>query len=168
MTFKRSRGGSVYVAVSAMNVLKGNRQFKSSSAEAGGIMLGRLIAGTADIVVDEVVGPLSGDRRRRLAFYRPKKQTQQIVNQAWQASGGTKIYLGEWHTHPEKSPTPSAKDLSNWKRICETAIYEQEYLLFLIVGYKSCRLWELSNGGSLLESIHIAFPRSPATRCPKI
>jgi integrative and conjugative element protein (TIGR02256 family) len=148
MTFVRKGGGSVYFAASAVDKLMDSRQLQASSAETGGVMLGRLIVGTADIVVDEVIGPLAEDRRSRFTFFRPKKQTQQIVDQAWYSSCGTKIYLGDWHTHPEDIPNPSAQDLRNWKQICEAAVFEQESLLFLIAGRVSVRIWELPKGGS--------------------
>ena len=146
MIFVRYREGRVHFVESALNTLPERRQIHTSAAEAGGIMLGRLIVDTLDVVVDEVVGPLSEDRRSRFTFFRPRKQAQQIVDQAWSSSHGTKIYLGEWHTHPEDIPNPSSQDLRNWKRICETAVFEQESLLFLIAGRLSCRMWELFKG----------------------
>lgn len=151
MTFLRNDGGKVHFAESAVAALMERRQLRDSSAEAGGIMLGRLIDGSPDVVVDEVVGPLPEDRRSRFTFFRPKKQAQQIVDQAWSSSYGTKIYMGEWHTHPEDVPNPSSQDVRNWKRICDTAVFEQESLLFLIAGRVSCRLWELRRGESPRE-----------------
>lgn len=148
MKFARIRCGTVDFPASAVDNLLSNRQLHASSPETGGVMLGRLIVGSADIVVDQVIGPLAEDRRSRFAFFRPKKQAQQIVDQAWNSSNGTRIYLGDWHTHPEDIPTPSAQDLRNWKLICEGAVFEQESLLFLIAGRVSIRVWELCKGGT--------------------
>ena len=49
MTFERKGGGIVYFAASALASLMRSCQIQTSSAEAGGVMLGRLIDGTADI-----------------------------------------------------------------------------------------------------------------------
>lgn len=158
MTFDRERGGKIQFTESALSALMDRRQLRDSAPEAGGIMLGRLIDGSLDVVVDQVVGPLPEDRRSRFTFFRPKKQAQQIVDQAWNSSRGTKIYLGEWHTHPEDVPSPSSQDVRNWKRICDSAVFEQESLLFLIAGRVSCRLWELSRGESPRELRRIPIP----------
>ena len=146
MIFVRYREGRVHLADSAVEAIVEQRQIHDSADEAGGIMLGRLIVDSCDVVVDEVVGPLSEDRRSRFTFVRPRKQAQQIVDQAWSSSHGTNIYLGEWHTHPEDVPNPSSQDLRNWKRICDSAVFEQDSLFFLIVGRLRCRMWELSKG----------------------
>ena len=151
VTFVRGSGGRVHFAKSAVAALMERRQLQTDAAEAGGIMLGRLIADSLDVVVDEVVGPLSQDKRSRFAFFRPRKQAQQIVDRAWATSRGTRIFLGEWHTHPEDDPQPSPQDSRNWRRICERAVVEQEFLLFMIVGRKKFRLWEVLKGQPSVE-----------------
>ena len=40
-------------------------------------------------------------------------------------------YLGEWHTHPERAPIPSAIDRNEWKVI---AAARTTPMLFLILG----------------------------------
>jgi integrative and conjugative element protein (TIGR02256 family) len=116
-------------------------------------MLGRLILGTSDVVVDAVTGPFPEDKYSRFTFFRSRRRAQQIVDEAWHTSHGTKIYLGDWHTHPEDIPSPSSQDLRNWRKICEAAVYEQKLLLFLIAGRVSLRIWELSRGVSPEEII---------------
>lgn len=153
MTFRRKGGGQVYLAPPALDKLMECRQLTPAAAEAGGVMLGRLIVGAPDIVVDEVAGPFAEDHRSRFAFFRPKRKTQQIVDKAWHSSRGTKIYVGEWHTHPEDIPHPSAEDFRSWKRICETAVFEQESLLFLIAGHVGVRIWEQPKDGDPEELI---------------
>jgi len=46
-------------------------------------------------------------------------------------------YLGEWHTHPEHSPSPSTIDTHGWQRICNT---RKMPMLFVIAGTQH-RLW---------------------------
>ena len=91
----------------AVEKLLAHRQLQDSSPEAGGVMLGRLILGTSDVVVDAVTGPCTEDKYSRFTFFRSRRRAQQIVDEAWHTSCGTKIYLGDWHTHPEDIPRPS-------------------------------------------------------------
>ncbi|WP_258058132.1 Mov34/MPN/PAD-1 family protein, partial [Vibrio cholerae] len=57
---------------------------------------------------------------------------RQRVNEAFERSAGTHLYLGEWHTHPEDRPFPSATDRHSWRR----NIVSDESMLLLIVGRK--------------------------------
>ena len=54
----------------------------------------------------------------------------------------SRIYLGDWHSHPEDRLTPSPVDRRDWSGTLERAVYEQDFLLFAIVGRKSLCLWE--------------------------
>lgn len=152
MRYRRPCGGVVEVSDSAAAVMMRLRQLESMAPEAGGMLLGRLIVESDDLIVDEVSEPAASDRRSRYSFMRSKKHAQWRVSSAWEESEHTKNYLGEWHTHPEDDPTPSAVDLANWRRISKVAQYEQDFLLFVIVGRRQTRIWELSKlHGSLAE-----------------
>lgn len=142
LPYRRADGRRVTIAPSARAALERYRQ-TGEAREAGGVLLGRVITESGDIVVDEATEPTPQDVRRRFAFLRKKQPTQRFVDQAWANSGGTRIYLGEWHSHPEERPTPSGKDIVNWHVIVRDATYEQEGLLFVIVGTKSVGLWTL-------------------------
>lgn len=117
------------------------RQIKFSDPEAGGVLLGRLLRESVDVIVDEVTRPAARDRASRFNFFRSKSSTQPAVDRAWAVSDGTCIYLGEWHTHPEDDPHPSTRDMSNWRTILHTARFEQPWLFFLIVGRQQTKAW---------------------------
>jgi len=70
--------------------------------EAGGVLLGRHILETGDIIVDLITEPMPSDRQGRFRFFRARRPHQAAIDRAWRASGGTYTYLGEWHTHPEQ------------------------------------------------------------------
>lgn len=145
MRFQRKNGGVISFNESAINTLLNFRQIKLSDCEAGGMLLGRLISDCEDIVVDEVTVPFPSDKRSRFTFFRGKGKAQKLIEERWNISKGTQIYLGEWHTHPEDDPTPSKSiDIKNWYQIIAKAIFDQDSLFFLIVGRKKTRLWELN------------------------
>lgn len=133
------------VAVAAM---QSHRQVAARAAEAGGILLGRLIKNSMDVVVDRVSPPSPADKRSRFRFFRRARPAQEVVDAAWRTSGGTTAYLGEWHTHPEEQPRPSCIDRRDWRRIVRRARFEQDALLFVIVGVLSIGVWELRRDDS--------------------
>lgn len=132
----------------ALSHLWAHRQFGEGTPEAGGILLGRLIKGSPDTVVDQALGPSAEDRRGRFSFFRARQPAQVLVDQVWQTSGQTLNYLGEWHTHPEDDPSPSCIDRRDWSRITARARFEQPSLLFVIVGRVHLRVWEMPKASS--------------------
>ena len=62
---------------------------------------------------------------------------QQAALARWRQSDGTIDYLGEWHTHPEHSPSPSTIDTGGWRRIWSK---RKTPMLFVIAGTQD-RLW---------------------------
>lgn len=141
MNYIGPAGGVVSFGKPAMMILDTQRQIDVSSHETGGILLGRLIDGTDDVVVDEATEPSVEDKRGRFFFNRAKAAAQRYINLVWGQSRSTRVYLGEWHTHPEDDPTPSHHDLGNWRRIAKKATYQQDSLIFVIVGRRTIRVW---------------------------
>lgn len=105
------------------------RQRNRIAPEAGGILLG--LRRGEHLHVTGTTQPSPHDRRARTAFHRARGFHQQQASRHWRASGGVTDYLGEWHTHPQVSPSPSATDLVAWRAL------QRHYslpLLFLIIG----------------------------------
>lgn len=139
------------------------RQLKNSSPESGGIILGRLLIDNTDIIIDEISSPGPKDFRSRFSFLRRRDSAQKRVDSAWNQSNGTLVYLGEWHTHPEDIPTPSHSiDLKEWRRISKEASFEQDFLLFLIVGRTQTNAWELEKAtGKVTQLQSVRQPTLP-------
>lgn len=125
-------------------------QWRCWQAEAGGVLLGRHLLDSADVVVDEITGPQPTDRRSRFAFFRSRRH-EVIARERWQAEANTLAYLGLWHTHPEDSPTPSSVDKDDWARAVAGDVYEGPRLFFPIVGRKEIRVWVKSRTGRVRE-----------------
>ena len=149
--YRRPGGGTLFIADAAWRALLGFRQMEASDLEAGGILLGRLIRDVSDVIVDSISHPGIADRRERTKFWRGKASTQAIVDRAWADSGGTRVYLGEWHSHPEDDPRRSPLDRDEQGRIVRNARYEQRFLFFAIVGRRVVRVWEGSVDGRFNE-----------------
>ncbi len=141
LTFVRPGSGRFQIGSDSLEKLMFFAQHKPYEAEAGGVLLGRHILETNDIVVDKVTTPMQDDFRRRSFFFRSRRLHQKITDQAWEESGGTCTYLGEWHTHSEPLPTPSIIDKLNWYRKMMVDEFSN-FIFFVIVGTESVCVWE--------------------------
>lgn len=121
------------------------------------MLLGRLINETDDLVVDEATAPTGKDRRGRFFFNRARAAAQRYINLVWRKSGSTRVYLGEWHTHPEDVPAPSGHDLGNWRRITKEAKYHQDSLIFAIVGRQKTRVWICDKSSLTVSELETAL-----------
>lgn len=126
------------------------RQRSWWQAEAGGILLGRYLLDTEDIVVDEVTTPQKTDRRSRFSFFRSKKHGL-IAQSRWSEEASTLAYLGLWHTHPESDPTPSGVDRQDWRQALSTDAFHGDRLFFPIVGIERIRVWAMTCDGAFFE-----------------
>ena len=109
--------------------------------ESGGVLIGRVLTDSNNVVIDLVSEPCSHDKQKRFAFFRSNAH-QDILTQVWQKSNGTLNYLGEWHTHPEEHPTPSQTDFKNWYKKLKSKGIDTLFLYFIIIGTKSIGVWQ--------------------------
>lgn len=141
LTFSTPDGGRFRLSLSVLTKISRYVQNTPRRHEAGGVLLGRHVILSKDIVVDDLTVPMRGDRRTRYSFHRAQKSHQAAIERAWLKSNGTCTYLGEWHTHPEPSPSPSAVDISNWIRKLSTDQFTDR-LFFVIKGTEQVKAWQ--------------------------
>lgn len=156
LVFQRPSGAVVKLSPEALARMLHFRQFEAHQAEAGGVLLGRLILGCDDVVIDEATCPMPGDFGTPSSFFRDKAYHQRIIDERWRSSEGTCLYLGEWHTHPESHPVPSRVDLVDWFRHLQMDQFSGPSLFFIIVGTHAVHAWEGIRGArkiALLQSV---------------
>ncbi|MEG0408477.1 MAG: Mov34/MPN/PAD-1 family protein, partial [Bacilli bacterium] len=78
--------------------------------EFGGILLGR-VTEDGEVFIEIATEPNFWDVSNYLSFIRRKDPSQYIIDKLWKKSKGIINYLGEWHTHPFASNSPSNGDL---------------------------------------------------------
>lgn len=142
LIFEITNGGKIKLTVSVVETMQLHKQFDKGSLESGGVLLGRFIKVSKNIVVDKITIPIKGDKQTRFSFKRLSPLHQVIITEEWNKSNGTCNYLGEWHTHPEDFPTPSGIDIREWKRKLKKDAFSGRYLYFIIAGIKSIEIWE--------------------------
>ena len=134
----------------ALNQMQAFAQRRWWDREAGGVLLGRHLLDSHDVVVDKVSTPQNTDRRSRFSFFRSSKH-EQVARQRWLQEHNTSAYLGLWHTHPQRDPTPSEVDQNDWQQAVADDTYEGDRLFFPIVGTHCIRVWTLSRRGAFRE-----------------
>lgn len=141
MEFILPSSGILKISSKVLDQLKEFRQIKELDCESGGLLIGRFILSSNNVVIDELTTPFKRDKRGRYFFKKIDKKHQRTLDKNWEASEGTSNYIGEWHTHPEVNPKPSAIDIKEWKRKAIQDIYDNEFLIFIIVGQESINAW---------------------------
>lgn len=142
LVFELSNGGKIKMTKHLLKTIEPFVQKESHLNEAGGVLLGRFIKNSKDIIIDKVTVPMKGDKQTRCTFKRLSTLHQIVVEEEWSLSKGTCNYLGEWHTHPETDPEPSGVDIRDWKRKLKTDLFSSRYLYFIIAGTEKLSLWE--------------------------
>lgn len=100
--------------------------------EAGGIMTGLIFENMIEVCNCSIPSIL--DKRSRFNFLRSKTSAQQFLKNRFKESKGREIYLGEWHTHPEKYPTPSNCDIVSFKKSLKKNKLYSNIFIMLILG----------------------------------
>jgi integrative and conjugative element protein (TIGR02256 family) len=118
---------------------------QSDGNETGGILLGyRVGPNVTQVCFAGTPGPKAV--RRPDFFLRDLAHTQAFANRHFLEDAA--VWIGEWHTHPHSSPTPSPQDLSTYMRLLDDPEldFEGEFIS-LIVGpaEPSSRLWFLAS-----------------------
>ena len=106
-----------------------------ASDENGGIILGVIVGDS--LIVESITSASIKDERTRYAFLRQDEKHLEVWNSINKNTKGRIGYLGEWHSHPEKNPTPSKNDQEEWKKIKKEI---GEPLLFIIIGAETMYL----------------------------
>ena len=152
--FHNISGGLFKIGRDAVLEMRGYVQNDGRKPEAGGVLLGRFVVGTTDVVVDQVTVPMPGDKRSRRRFYREPRNHQAVIDRRWDESRNRCNYLGGWHTHAEPVPSPSRTDTRDWRRALNQNHFDGDTLYCIIVGTRDIRAWEGSRStGKISELI---------------
>lgn len=102
-------------APGVLRVFKNHRQRLFWQPEGGGILLGRRRGKHLEVML--ATEPSHKDRRSTFSFVREADGHAEFAKQAWLRGEKQIDYIGEWHTHPQKMPTPSIIDRHEWNKL---------------------------------------------------
>lgn len=122
---------SVLIRVQALATFDAHRQRRFYQREAGGQLFARVRENDWEIVT--ATGPRSRDKRGRFSFWPHRASEQQEI---FEHHAQGLDYVGDWHTHPQDTPTPSADDLTSIAEVVLRSTHHLPGFLLLIVGRK--------------------------------
>ncbi|MBB1441321.1 Mov34/MPN/PAD-1 family protein, partial [Shewanella sp. SG41-4] len=128
ITFKDKYGNLVVIMSDVVELFKKYQQLFPTTPESAGVLIGERRG--KHIVITDISIPGKGDSYSRYQVNRKGEHHQKKVDESFFKSNRTKHYLGEWHTHAEKRPTPSALDYKSWS----TININNENVILIIVG----------------------------------
>lgn len=123
-------GLSVYFSEKAVNQLHHYKQTGSRN-EAGGFLFGEIQSGVVTIQV--VSTPSKADKRSRYGFSWNKHEANKTIQENFKKG---LHYLGDWHTHPCRQPTPSLDDTQAIRSTFLDSQHQLNYFIMLILSTK--------------------------------
>ena len=113
--------------------LRNNAQHEGN--ELCGVLMGSQVGDNCYRI--SKISPPCVKRHTRCSCERDAAMANQFIEEDYKMSEHTRFYIGEWHTHPEKKPKPSAVDYSSIEENYQTASLVVRVLFMIIVGIES-------------------------------
>ncbi len=135
-------GERVVIDLSVLSHFQGHQQTRFWHREAGGLLFARIAGKEITIVL--ATGPRATDIRTPFSYQADRQAEQREIDACFSKDVH---YVGDWHTHPQKRPSPSSRDLKTFtSRVCLSR-HRMNGLIFAIVG-------RVKRPGGLLLLIH--------------
>ncbi|WP_313578112.1 Mov34/MPN/PAD-1 family protein [Chishuiella sp.] len=101
--------------------------------EFGGFLIGYYSEDNKHLHITDTILPKKYQAYKH-SFERSTKGIENVLIKFY-TENPRKIYIGEWHTHPDNSPIPSATDISAINTIINSKNTSIENPVLLIIGY---------------------------------
>lgn len=114
--------------------------------ETGGMLLGYRVEneGVSEAVIEQILGPGPDALHGRTRFLPDGSWQRRQLTRIFLESGGTTTYLGDWHSHPCGSASPSPLDLKTARTIARSRRARTPHPLMAIVSSRNEGTWELT------------------------
>jgi integrative and conjugative element protein (TIGR02256 family) len=146
---------NIEIDESVIKIFNSYKQKKINDSEKGGVLMGNLYPSSNKIVITHAL-ICKNQEATRHGLNLNTKCLQEKILKIWDDSNGTITYLGDWHTHPEHSPQPSITDYKTFVLNYFTSKFDQNLLLYIIVGSDKIN-WCKSFNGLFLGSVKNVF-----------
>jgi integrative and conjugative element protein (TIGR02256 family) len=125
------------------------RQTRWWHREAGGQLFARIAL--PEILVVEATGPRQSDWRTRYSYIPNRRAEQREIDERHPRG---LHFIGDWHTHPEDLPVPSARDEESMREVFVESQHALNGFILMTIGRsdfpEGIAVW-MCNGGSKLR-----------------
>lgn len=148
-------GTAICFSAEVVEFFAKHRQQSGVKTEIGGQLFARFERGEVHVV--RATGPNPADKRG-WNWFRPDLRRQNIEIQLRFEEG--LHFIGDWHTHPEREPTPSSWDTDSMMDSFKKSRHQLRAFLMVIVGRADfpSGLWVSLHQGDVVE--RLIFDRS--------
>jgi integrative and conjugative element protein (TIGR02256 family) len=112
-----------------LNHIAKHQQDSGASREAGGQLFARFR--NDQIRVEKATGPREVDQRSRYGYIPDRRGEQEEID-AMHSHGLQ--FVGDWHTHPERIPSPSTSDVRSIRQAVAQSKHHLNGFVMLIAG----------------------------------
>ena len=117
------------LTAAVLNHIARHQQGDGISSEAGGQLFARFKE--EQIRVERATGPRATDRRSRFGYIPDRRREQEEIDSM---HGLGLHFIGDWHTHPERVPSPSASDIRSIREAVTRSMHHLNGFVLLIAG----------------------------------
>ncbi len=122
-------GWDILIEPSVVRHLMHHRQLLSTHPEVGGQLFGILEKFRVRITL--ATGPRADDKRSRFSFFPCRSRENTEIKECFDAG---LHYVGDWHTHPQKKPSPSSIDFDSMTDCFRKSKHQLSHFIMVIVG----------------------------------
>lgn len=116
---------------------------RAGDLETGGVLLGRYSAFGDRVIVAKATGPPRDSRQSAFGFVRGIAGLTGRLRREWRDAA---YYVGEWHSHPGASATPSPVDIKQITAFAADADLRCPHPALVVVGGDPRAAWVLAVG----------------------
>ncbi len=99
--------------------------------ETGGVIIGHYSSDLKWATVTRIIGPQRHSKHNRSSFFRSNYGIKSVLEEEWTLGN---YYLGEWHYHPNFSPSPSLTDIRQMRAFSQNSKLNCPQPVLLIIG----------------------------------
>lgn len=104
---------------------------QAGKVETGGVITGYYSKSRTTCTIEDLHPPTKDSKHEWSSFVSGIKGLSELFRKLWTKQ---EYYIGEWHFHPENSPTPSLQDKRQLKEISKNEQLQCKFPLMIIIG----------------------------------
>lgn len=140
-------GCYLYIEQVVIDTISSFKQVSINSKEAGGLLIGYFKP--PHLHVTNLTTPMPKDKASRTQYCREDIGHVKQLKSLYNTSHGKINLIGEWHTHPEKTPNPSSIDLNQWGKLQKAR--KNQLTICLILG--TVDFWVGNSSGKQFQQL---------------